>query len=161
MNLKGFLDGLAQQKYLVYFMLAWAGTFFFWAISGTINEINYINNGYDTNIGYMASSVVYILSKLLDLGAGIVLAIVSLKLLIPNFIAGLKRELMVVYFLLLWAGAMFFDSLSSIIWDTQAGVGIGFLGTLCELAAGGVLALFAWNLLKSKTSIEEPVTQVL
>jgi hypothetical protein len=152
MNIKGFLDGLSQEKYLVYFLLAWAGTFFFWSISSILSEINYISVGYDQNI---ASSIVYLLAKLCGLGAGIVLAIVSLKLLIPNFMTGLKRELMVVYFLLLWAGSLFLGAISDILWDITHSFGIGSVGDLCALGAGAVLALIAWKLLQSKSSLEE------
>jgi hypothetical protein len=158
MNLKGFLDGLSQEKYLVYFVLLWAGTFFCWGISRTISEVSYINGGYDPNV---ASSIVYILANLLSIGAGIALAIVSLKLLNINVLTGLKRELMTIYFLLLWAGSMVFYAFSDIIWDATQGVGYGIIGILFELAAGGVLALFAWKLLQDKSSLEEkaPIVQ--
>jgi len=160
MNLKGFLDGLAQQKYLVYFMLAWAGTFFFWAIDGFIGTIMSITNGYSS-----ASSYVYLIASPLDLLTGLMLALLAVKLLMPSFMPTIKREAALIYFLLLWALGFFFNVISDIAYYASYGFGgsdiIGVFGTLCSLAAGGVLGLFAWNLLKSKTSIEEPGTQVL
>ena len=160
MNIKGFLDGLAQQKYLVYFMLAWAGTFFFWAIDGFIGNIWSITNGYAT-----ASTYVNLISRPIDLLTGLMLALLAVKLLMPSFMPTIKREAALIYFLLLWALGFFFNVISDIAYYASYGFVasdiIGIFGTLCSLAAAGVLGLFAWNLLQSKTSIEEPAKQVL
>jgi hypothetical protein len=146
MNLKNFLDRLSQEKFLVYFMLAWAGVFFFGAISSLAYRITNLTSAY---------SGLILFTRLFDLGAGIILALLAFKLLIPNLMAGLKRETLVPYFLLLWAGSFFFGGIADIAWDAQYGIvnasdGIYILATLCSLAAGAVLALVAWKLLTSK-----------
>ncbi len=157
MNLKGFLDGLAQEKYLVYFMLAWAGTLFFWGILGVYSRATNLTDAYN---GIM------LLSRLCDVGSGIMLALLALKMLIPNFMPTLKREQTLIYFLLLWAGGFFIYSIADFAWYAQHGFGglpdfVDILGTLSSLAAGAVLGLFAWKLLQSKASIVEPVTQTV
>ena len=146
MNLKNFLDGISQEKFLVYFMLAWAGVFFFWSISGLVFRITNLTTAY---------SGLVLFTKLFDLGAGIMLALLAIKLLIPNFMPSLRRENLVPYFLLLWAGSFFFGGITDIAYDAQYGVvsasnAIGILGTLGSLAAGAVLALVGWKLLQSK-----------
>jgi hypothetical protein len=152
MNLKNFLDGLSQEKFLVYFLLAWAGVFFFWSISSLAYRITNLTSAY---------SGLVLFTRLFDLGAGIILALLAFKLLIPNFMAGLKREMLVPYFLLLWAGSFFFGGITDIAYDAQYGIvnasdGIGILGTLSSLAAGAVLALVAWKLLTNKDQTLPP-----
>ncbi|XHH09661.1 MAG: hypothetical protein ACFCUE_03275 [Candidatus Bathyarchaeia archaeon] len=158
MNLNGFLDGLSREKYLVYFLLAWAGVFFFWAIDGFIGNIMSITNGYSN-----ASSWVNLISRPIDLGAGIMLGMLAAKLLMPNFMPTIKREVCLIYFILLWAGGFFFNVISDIAYYATWGfVGtdiIGVFGTLCSLVAAGVLALFAWNQLKSAGSLAERLQQ--
>lgn len=150
MNINAFLDGLAKEKYLVYFLLAWAGTFFFWAIDGFIGNIMSITNGYSN-----ASSWVNLISRPFDLLAGVMLAIVGFKLLSPNFLPALKREAALIYFLLLWAAGFFFNVISDIAYYATYGFVasdiVGILGTLSSLAAAGVLGLFAWNLFQTKS----------
>jgi|WetSurMetagenome_2_1015567.scaffolds.fasta_scaffold115787_1 hypothetical protein len=152
MNLENFLDKLSKEKYLVYFILAWAGEMFFWAISSLAYRVTALTSAY---------SGLILFTRLFDLGAGIVLALLAFKLLIPTFMASIKREPLVTYFLLLWAGSFFFGAIADIAYDAQYGIvdisdGIGILGTLASLAAGTVLALFAWKLLQSKPSLEVP-----
>jgi hypothetical protein len=151
MNLKNFLDGLSQEKYLVYFMLAWAAVFFFWSISSITYRVTNLTSAY---------AGVALFTRLFDLGAGIMLALLALKLLMPNFMAGFKREMLLTYFLLLWAGSFFFDGIADIAYDAQYGIvnvadGIGILGTLGSLAAGALLALVAWKLLQSKSAVDQ------
>ena len=146
MNLKNFLDELSKEKFLVYFILAWAGVFFFWSISSLAYRITHLTSAW---------SGLVVFTDLFDLGAGIILALIAFKLLIPNLMAGLKREPLVPYFLLLWAGSFFFGGIADIAYDAQYGIvdasdGIGILGILSELAAGAVLALVAWKLLTNK-----------
>ena len=157
MNLKGFLDGLSKEKYLVYFLLAWAGVFFFGALANLAWRVTNLTSAY---------SGLYFLSNLFDLGAGIILALLVIKLLGANFMTGLKRESLVSYFLLLWSGSFFFGAIGDIAWDAQRGFSdasdvIGILSTLSALAAGAVLALIAWKLLQSKASIEQTVSQTI
>jgi len=155
MNLKGFLDGIAQEKYLVYFLLGWAGVFFFWAITSMYYRATYFEGAYD---GIM------IFAKLFDLGAGLTLAFVALKMLMPNFLAGIKREALACYFLLLWAGSLFFSAIADFAWYAQNGFGaaidvVDILGTLSSLAAGAALALVGWKLLQSSSSLAERLQQ--
>jgi hypothetical protein len=152
MNLKNFLDGLSKEKFLVYFILAWAGVFFFWSISDVAYRITRLTSAW---------SGLVLFTDLFELGAGIILALLAFKLLIPNFMAGLKREPLVPYFLLLWAGKFFFGGIADIAYDAQHGIvdasdGIGILGTLSALAAGAVLALVAWKLLTNKDQTLPP-----
>ena len=152
MNLKNFLDELSKEKFLVYFILAWAGVFFFWSISSLAYRITHLTSAW---------SGLVVFTDLFDLGAGIILALIAFKLLIPNLMAGLKREPLVPYFLLLWAGSFFFGGIADIAYDAQYGIvdasdGIGILGILSELAAGAVLALVAWKLLTNKDQTLPP-----
>jgi hypothetical protein len=152
MNLKNFLDELSKEKFLVYFILAWAGVFFFGSISSMAYRITHLTSAY---------SGLILFTDLFELGAGIILALLAFKLLIPNLMAGLKREMLVPYFLLLWAGYFFFGGIADIAGDVQYGIvdasdGIGILGILCKLAAGAVLALVGWKLLTSKDQALPP-----
>jgi hypothetical protein len=147
MNLKNFLDSLSQEKFLVYFLTAWAGVFFFGALSNLAYRVVHLSTAY---------SGLSLFASLFGLGAGIILALLAFKLLIPNFMAGVKREPLVPYFLLLWAGSFFFGGIADIAYDAQYGFSdasdwISVLGTLSSLAAGAVLALVAWKLLQSKS----------
>ncbi len=151
MNLKNFLDGLSQEKYLVYFILAWAAVLFFWSISSIAYRVTNLTSAYDG---------LALFTRLFDLGAGIMLALLALKLLMPGFMAGLKREMLLTYFLLLWAGSFFFDGIADIAYVAQYGIvdvadGISILGTLGSLAAGALLALVAWKLLQSKSAVDQ------
>ena len=152
MNLKGFIEGLAKEKYLVYFLLAWAGVLFFWALSNIVGEA--------TNLKY-AYNGIYLFSDLFELGQGAILALLSVKLLSANFMANLKKEVLVAYFLLLWAGSFFFGAIGDIAYDAQWGIknasdGIGILGTISSFIAGVVLALVGWKLLQAK---DQPANQ--
>jgi hypothetical protein len=158
MNLNNFLDGLAKEKFLVIFMLTWAGVFFFGTIDSYLSAINtYIVKGYE------ATPYTYALNfaRLFDLGAGIILALLSLKMLIPNFMPKLKRELALLYFLLIWAGGFFFGGIADIVYygtTTISGYDIaGIFAMIVKFAAGAVLALFTWKLLqdKSGSSLQE------
>jgi len=146
MDLKNFLFGLSKEKNLVYFLLAWAGTLFFWAISSLVYRVTNLTSAY---------SGVVLFSDLFNLGAGIVLALLAFKLLSVTFMPGLKSESLVSYFLLLWAGSFFFGAIADFVYDAQYGIGsasdaISILGTLSSLAAGAILALVGWKLLNSK-----------
>jgi hypothetical protein len=151
MNLKNFLDGLSQEKYLVYFILAWAGVLFFGALSSLAWRVSHLTSVY---------SGLVLFSSLFGLGAGIILALLAIKLLSPTFMADLKKEALVVYFLLLWAGSFFFGGISDIAYYGQYSIvdasdALGVLGTLSSLAAGALMALVAWKLLQSKSAVDE------
>jgi hypothetical protein len=150
MNLNGFLDGLSKEKYLVYFLLAWAGVFFFWGISGIYWRAVYFSDAYDA---------IMIVSRLTDIGAGIMLGLLSARMLNFNLVPSLKREALVTYFLLLWSGGFFLDAVADFAYYALYGLDIDILGTLCSLAAGIVLALFAWNQLQSSKSLSDRLQQ--
>ncbi len=153
MNLNNFLDGLSKEKYLVYFVLAWAGMLVFWAIDTFVGTIINITSGYTTATAYTG---VHLFSELFNLGAGLMLGILALKMLIPNFMPTLKREQTLIYFLLLWAGGFFFYGIADFVWYGMNGISardfFDVLHGLSSFAGGAVLALFAWKLLQSKTS---------
>ena len=150
MNLKNFLDGLSKEKYLVYFLLAWAGTLFFSGISGIYWNARYFEDAYDA---------ARIFTSLFNLGAGVMLGLLSAKLLNINLIPTLKKEALLTYFLLLWAGGFFFDGIANFVYFGLHGLDIDVLGALASLAAGAVLALFAWKLLQGTTGITEKLEQ--
>ena len=88
------------------------------------------------------------------------LALLAVKLM-NNNLATVKKEMIVTYFLLLWAGYFFFGGIADIAYSAQYGVTtasdyIGIPGILCELGAGAVLALFGWKLFQSKTEAIPP-----
>jgi hypothetical protein len=156
MSLKGFLEGLSREKYLVYFLLAWAGVFFFYGISGIIYRVTSFDAPVLDSVG--------IISRLLDIGAAVMLGLLSARMLNINLVPTLKKEALVAYFLLLWAGGFLFGAIYDFAWYAQFGFGgiadvIDLLGTLSSLAAAGVLALFAWKLLQSSSSLAERLQQ--
>jgi hypothetical protein len=145
--IKNFLEKLANEKWLVYFLLLWAGVFFFWSLSGVVYRVANLTNAY---------SGVMLFYDLIELGAGVMLALLGFKLLNNSFLASMKKEMLLTYFLLLWAGYFFFGGIADIAYDAQYGVTsasdfVGILGILCELGAGAVLALFAWKLYQAKS----------
>ena len=92
------------------------------------------------------------LFHLSELFAGLLLVIVGIRLIGTNFLESIKKEKLVVYFLLLWAASFFFIGLYNIIdhgpwmfeyWNCL----LGFLSGLAGLIAGITLALFSWNIL--------------
>ena len=149
---KNFLEKLANEKWLVYFMLLWAGVFFFWSLSSIAYRVTHLTTAY---------SGIVLFYDILELGAGIMLALLAIKLMNNNFLTALKKETLVTYFLLLWAGYFFFGGITDIAYSAQYGVStasdyIGILGTLCELGAGALLALFGWKLFQSKNEAIPP-----
>ncbi len=158
MNVNGFLDGISKEKYLVYFLLGWAGVFFFYAIDGFISNIMSITNGYAS-----AATWVGLISRPVDLFAGVMIGILAAKLLMPNFMPAIKREAALIYFMLLWAGGFLFNVLYDIAYYATYGFVasdiLGVFGTLCSLAAAGVLGLFAWKLMQSQGSLAERLQQ--
>jgi hypothetical protein len=91
--------------------------------------------------------VIWILANLFDLAAGVFLMLFAVKLLSPNFLAGLQTEKTLVYFLLLWAGQFFFWGLSDLLY--YEGI-VCILAALVYFIAGIVLALSASKFLTEK-----------
>ena len=149
---KDIVDILAKEKLLVYFLLLWAGTFFFWAIHGL-----WI---YGLNVEG-AADVLAIIANLMDLLVGVVLALLALKLLKSGFLGTLLKEKLLVYFLLLWAGSFFFWALSDIAYygpyaSRYGEDAMAVIAALFELAVGAVLALLGWRLMATKKTEAQP-----
>lgn len=140
---KDIVELLGKEKFVVYFVLLWAGSFFFWNLSSLAYGIFHLGS---------ALSGLALISNLLELLAGVVLGILGFKLLGMNFLATLTKEKLLVFFLLFWAGSFFFWGIYDIVDFGPLSVEAGFrvLGALCDLAAGAVLALFAWKLMSHK-----------
>jgi hypothetical protein len=143
---KDLVEIIGKEKWLVYFLLFWAGSFVLWAVHGLMD------NGFQVE---EAADALDIIAHLMDLLAGVVLALLVVKCLKSDFLGTLSKERLLVYFLLLWAGSFIFWGLADIAWDgpwalEYAEDAIGLIGGLFELAAGAVLALFGWKLFQSK-----------
>jgi hypothetical protein len=140
---KTIIETIEKERLFVYFVLLWAGTFFFWYLGSLIYYPFHM---------YSALSGFALFNSLIEFLAGVMLGLLGFKMLGMNILPNLTKEKLLVYFLLLWAG-------SFILWGIYGLVDIGpiyadtvldVLGDLCGLAAGIVLALFSWNLLSAK-----------
>jgi hypothetical protein len=142
---KDFIEMLSKQKWVVYLFLLWAGAFFFWGLDGLLSY------------GFGGSWVIEAIANLLYLVAGIVMALFALKFLISGFLGALSKERLFVYFLLLWAGSLFFFALNDIIYfvpllSEDAEIAVALLAALFELLSGALLALLGFKLFQSKES---------
>lgn len=140
---KNIVELLEREKIVVYFVLLWAGSFFFWNIGSLIYYAFHMNsalNGFAT------------LNNLVELLAGVMLGMLGFKLLGIKFLATLTKEKLLAYFLLLWASSFFLWAIYDIVnfGPMSAEAAFRLLGALCDLAAGAVLALFSWKLLNTK-----------
>ncbi len=149
---KDIVEILTKEKLLVYFLLLWAATFFFWAIHGLWVNAVHVEG---------AADVLAIIANLMDLLAGVVLALLAVKLLKSGFLGTLSKEKLVVYFLLLWAGSFFFWALSDFAYYGPYALRYGedamaLVAAIFELAAGAVLALLGWRLLTNKKTEAAP-----
>ena len=146
---KNIIELIEKEKLLIYFALLWAGSFFFWNLGSEIY--------YATHL-YSALNVFAVFNNLIELMAGFMLGILGFKLLGMNFLPTLTKEKLLVYFLLLWAGSFFFWAIYDIIdfGPTSIEALVRFLGILCDLVAGAVLALFGWKLLTNKDELPPP-----
>ncbi len=131
---RSIVEFLEKEKYVAYFILLWAGTYFFYNLSNLIYDATHFNN---------ALKGVALIGDLLDVLAGVFLGILGFKLLSANVLATLTKEKALVYFLFFWAGAFciwgIYDianyhpaSVDGVFWD---------LGGLCGLAGGVVLGI--------------------
>ncbi len=149
---KDIVEVLAKEKLLVYFLLLWAGTFFFWAIYGFWVHAQGVEG---------AADVLAIIAYLMELLAAVMIALLGLKLLKNNFLGALSKEKLLVYFLLFWAGSFFFWGLSDIAYYGPYASRYGedataLIAGLFELAAGVVLTLLGWRLMTTKKSEAPP-----
>ena len=139
---KNFIDELAKQKLLVYFIILWGAMLFLWTVNG------FIHYGFETDV----LGIIDVFFHLSELIAGALLVIFGVKLLNADFLKELKNEKLFIYFLLLWAASFFFWGLYNIIdfgpWIFEyLDDMIAFLSGLAALFAGVVLGLFSWKLL--------------
>jgi hypothetical protein len=130
---KNIIELLEKEKLAIYFVLLWAGSFFFWNISSEIWSIQNMNSALN---GFA------FFNNLIELFAGIMLGLLGFKLLGIKFLPTLTKEKLLVYFLLLWAASFF-------LWAIYDFATFGPLGTLCDLGAGAVLALLGLKLLNT------------
>jgi hypothetical protein len=138
---KNIIELLEKEKLAIYFVLLWAGSFFFWNLSYLISSLTYFGS---------ALRGLAVLADMIELVAGIMLGLLGFKMLGIKFLPTLTKENLLVFFLLLWAGSFFFWGLYDIIDFGPLTVESGFrlLGTLCDVVAGAMLAIFGWKLLK-------------
>lgn len=145
-NVNNFIVEFAKHKLLIYFALLWGLSMFFWSL-------------YDTGhyaFGHAETfPVLPIVYNLLELFAGLFLAIFAIMLMKPNILGAVNKEKVFLYFLILWGASLFLSGLSDILrygqwifqyWDDS----IGLLGAIADFLGGAVLALFSWNLLSKK-----------
>ena len=141
---RNFIEELAKHKLLIYFAILWGASMFFWSL---YNIGRYV-------FGYGQTSIA-LLYNLLELAAGLFLAIFGVKLMQPNFLEAINKEKALLYFLILWAASFFFSGLNNMLeygqyipdyWENIP----AFLGALGNFFAGAVLGLFSWNLLSKK-----------
>ena len=79
-SLKTIIDELAKQRLLIYFVILWGASMFLYAICNLGSGGLGVEDVYD---------VLWILANLFDLATGIFLMLFAVKLLSPNFLAGL------------------------------------------------------------------------
>ena len=143
--IKNFIDEFSKHKMLIYFAILWGISMFFWSL-------------YDLNYYVAEMELLPVIRNLLALGAGILLAIFGIKLINTNFLETMDKEKILVYFLILWAGAFFFTGIHEILYNGEWMFEypdhiLAFLGAVADLFAGAVLGLFAWNILNEKEPI--------
>ncbi len=145
-TVKTFVDELAKHKLLVYFVTLWGAMLFLITVYG------FVQWGIDGFAFWGVSSVIDLLFHFSELFAGAILVLFGVKLLSTNFLKATKNELLLVYFLILWAATFFFRGL----WDlvnygpeviAYPQVARALLGGLAALLAGVVLGLFSVKML--------------
>jgi len=142
---KNFIDELAKQKLLVYFVTLWGASLFIWTAYGMVEY------GFEMRTS-IELYVVDLLFHFSELFAGLLLLIFGIKLMNTNLLKAIKNERLLAYFLILWAASFFFWGIWYII-DFGPAIfeniqnPIAFIGALAKLAAGAVLGLFSIKLL--------------
>ncbi len=139
---KNFIDELAKHKMLVYFVTLWGAWLFLWTVYG------FIEWGFHTDL----LGIIDLFFHLSELFAGLLLAILGIKLLKSSFLEGIRNDQLLIYFLLLWAASFFFGGLYVTIdhgayiieyWEDV----VALLAGLAQLFAGVTLGLFSWKML--------------
>ncbi len=138
---------LRHRKLLSYFLIFWAGVLIFYGIGNNVE--------YDGRILEGTENVAYILSALADVGAGILLALLGVKLLKENFLSSMTKERLLGFFLILWAASFFFWGISTTIdygrWAAEGYVedAGSTLSGVIQIVAAIPLALLGGKLLKT------------
>jgi hypothetical protein len=169
---ENFLSSISKKKLLAVFLLLWAASFIFWGLSTIIDYGRWALEGYTEDVGSVVSGVIQV-------GAAIPLALLSIKLLKPNFISSVSRNKLLVIFLVLWAGTLFFWGLSNVMRygndvlevyedpyiDEEGFTGaisvVGILYGLADMGAGIVLALLATKLWGKNLPVSSTKTKLL
>ena len=142
---KNFIDELSKHKLLVYFVILWGASLFIWTAYGMVEY------GFEMRTS-IELYVVDLLFHFSELFAGLILLIFGLKLMNTNILKAIKNEILLTYFLILWAASFFFNGLWYII-DFGPAIfeniqnPIAFLAALAMLATGAALGLFSLKLL--------------
>jgi len=150
-DLKNFVDGLAKHRMLVYFVILWGAALF-------LNEVYALTAwGLDGFYWVGTSAVVDMFFHFSELFAGVILAILGVKLLSTGFLETLRNEKLLVYFLMLWAASFFFRGLWSFVYygldaTFHPESTIALLGSLASLFAGVAMGLFGWKMLREHES---------
>ena len=85
---RNFIEELAKHKLLIYFAILWGASMFFWSLY----RIGHYALGYGQ--AFLALSF---LAYLLELVAGLFLAIFGIKLIQPNFLEAIDKEKALLY----------------------------------------------------------------
>ena len=139
---KKFIGELTKHNLLIYFAIFWGFSMFFWSL-------------YDLIYYFSDLNILPIIYNLLELGAGLFLALFGIKLIKTNFLEMINTEKALLYFLVLWAAKFFFTGIYDIIdfapWMFENLDYIpAVFGALADFFSGIVLLIFAWNLLNEK-----------
>ena len=143
---KNIVDELAKHKLLVYFVTLWGATLFLNTVYGLTAW------GLDGFYWVGTSAVVDLFFHFSELLAGVILAILGVKLLSTGFLGTLRNERLLVYFLMLWAASFFFRGIWSFVYYGLDATfypesTIALLGGLASLFAGIAMGLFGWKML--------------
>jgi hypothetical protein len=140
---KNIIELIEKEKILVYFILLWAGYLFFSSIGALIHYAFNFNSSWDVLVFFI---------KLIDLFMGAILGVIGFKMIGIKLLPTLAKETLLAYFFLLWGASFFFLAIFDLIsfgW-MSADDFLRSFGSLFQIAAGAVLALFGWNLLNNK-----------
>jgi hypothetical protein len=146
---KNIIESIEKEKILVFFVLLWAGYFFFEGIGSLFHYGFNFNSPWDVLVFFI---------KLFYLSIGVILGMLGFKMLGVKFLPTFTKEKLLAYFLLLWGATFFFWAIFDIIstGSMSADVVLRVFGSLFQLASGAVLALFGWKLLNTNDQSMPP-----
>jgi hypothetical protein len=146
---KNIVELIEKEKILVYFLLLLAGYLFLSSIGAEIHYAFNFNSSWDVLVFFI---------KLLDLLMGVILGVLGFKMLGFKLLPTFTKEKLLAYFLLLWGASFLLLAIFDMIsfgWMSASDFLRSF-GSLFQIAAGAVLALFGWNLLNKDSSQPPP-----